>query len=123
MKLGAFSVSLAVKDLKISKEFYENMGFTVFAGAMESNYLIMKNEDTLIGLFFGMFENNILTFNPGWDQNAQVVENFDDVRKIQKTLKDKGVKLEKEADQSTKGPASAVFYDPDGNTILIDQHV
>lgn len=123
MKLGAFSISLAVKDLKVSRTFYENMGFAVFAGSMESNYLIMKNEETLIGLFFGMFENNILTFNPGWNQSAQSVENFDDVREIQKTLKEKGVKLEKEADESTSGPASAVFYDPDGNTILIDQHV
>jgi len=123
MKLGAFSVSLAVKDLKISRQFYENMGFAVFAGSMESNYLIMKNEDTLIGLFFGMFENNILTFNPGWNQSAQALETYDDVRAIQKTLKAKGVTMEKEADESTSGPASAVFYDPDGNTILIDQHV
>lgn len=123
MKLGAFSVSLAVKDLKVSKQFYENMGFSVFAGSMESNYLIMKNEDSLIGLFFGMFENNILTFNPGWDQSAQAVENFDDVREIQKTLKGTGLKIETEVDQNTEGPASILFYDPDGNAILIDQHV
>ena len=123
MKLGAFSVSLAVKDLKVSRQFYENMGFAVFAGSMESNYLIMKNEQTLIGLFYGMFENNILTFNPGWDQNAQLVEGFDDVREIQKTLRQHGVKFEKEADESTTGPGSLVFFDPDGNSILFDQHV
>lgn len=123
MKLGAFSVSLAVKDLKVSRQFYENMGFAVFAGSMESNYLIMKNEQTLIGLFYGMFENNILTFNPGWDQNAHLVEGFDDVRDIQKTLRQHGVKFEKEADENTTGPGSLVFFDPDGNSILFDQHV
>ena len=123
MKLGAFSVSLAVKDLKASKQFYENLGFSVFAGEMERNYLIMKNGDTNIGLFQGMFENNILTFNPGWDTNAKNLDTFKDVREIQKVLKKKGVSLVSEADESTTGPASFVFLDPDGNTILIDQHV
>lgn len=123
MKLGAFSVSLNVKDLQVSKDFYEKLGFSVFAGAMASNYLIMKNGPTLIGLFQGMFENNILTFNPGWDASANTLEEFADVRKIQQDLKTKGVKLETEADLSTKGPASVVLLDPDGNTILLDQHV
>lgn len=123
MKLGAFSISLAVKDLGASKQFYENLGFTVFAGDMERNYLIMKNGNALVGLFQGMFENNILTFNPGWDENAHTLEAFDDVRAIQKDLQDKGIKLEREADESTSGPASIVIMDPDGNAILIDQHV
>jgi predicted lactoylglutathione lyase len=123
MKLGAFSVSLSVKDLETSKQFYENLGFSVFAGEKERNYLIMKNEDTIIGLFQGMFENNILTFNPGWDENASKLEEFDDVRDIQQTLKQKGVALLSEADESSTGPASFMFMDPDGNTILIDQHV
>lgn len=123
MKLGAFSVSLSVKNIKISKEFYENLGFKIFAGDIEQNYLIMKNEDTLIGLFQGMFENNILTFNPGWDANANALENFDDVRTIQKQLKDKKIKLEKEVEPNSQGPESITFFDPDGNTILIDQHV
>mgnify|MGYP001819673670 CR=1 FL=1 len=123
MKLGAFSISLSVKDIKASKQFYEQLGFTVFAGDMEKNYLIMKNEDSLIGLFQGMFENNILTFNPGWDANAQKLEHFDDVRDIQKQLKEKGVNLEREADATTTGPASITLLDPDGNAILIDQHV
>lgn len=123
MKLGAFSVSLSVKDIIKSKEFYENLGFAVFAGDLEKNYLIMKNDSSLIGLFQGMFENNILTFNPGWDANANKLDNFDDVREIQKRLKGKGVKLEKEADEESTGPASFVLLDPDGNAILIDQHV
>ncbi|MBS9464349.1 VOC family protein [Flagellimonas sp. 389] len=123
MKLGAFSISLAVKNLEVSKEFYETLGFTVFAGELERNYLILKNENTLIGLFQGMFENNILTFNPGWDANAQNLDSFDDVRDIQKHLKENGVTLAKEVDESSKGPASFVVTDPDGNTILIDQHV
>lgn len=123
MKLGAFSISLAVKDLEVSKYFYEKLGFAVFAGGMEQNYLIMKNEDSLVGLFHGMFENNILTFNPGWDQNAGTLESFDDVRDIQKDLKNHGIKLETEADESTTGPGSIVLTDPDGNAILIDQHV
>ncbi len=123
MKLGAFSVSLAVKDLKISKEFYEALGFSVFAGDMERNYLIMKNGNALVGLFQGMFEKNILTFNPGWDENAAKLENFDDVRAIQKELKAKGLKLNGEVDESTSGPGGFMLLDPDGNPILIDQHV
>lgn len=123
MKLGAFSNSLAVKDIHKSKTFYETLGFTVFAGEIEKNYLIMKNGNALIGLFQGMFENNIMTFNPGWDESANKLDDFDDVRSIQKHLKDHGVKLETEADESTSGPASFVVLDPDGNAILIDQHV
>lgn len=123
MKLGAFSVSLAVKDLKASKVFYETLGFTVFAGDLKSNYLIMKNQSTLIGLFQGMFENNILTFNPGWDQDANLLEDFDDVRVIQKHLKSKNVTFASEIDAPDSGPASFVILDPDGNAILVDQHV
>lgn len=123
MKLGAFSISLSVKDLEISKAFYENLGFSVFAGDMKMNYLIMKNGDALIGLFQGMFDKNIITFNPGWDQNASSDDNFDDVRQIQDNLKSKNIKLETEVDISTKGPASIMVTDPDGNSILIDQHV
>ncbi|MBK8968223.1 MAG: VOC family protein [Lewinellaceae bacterium] len=123
MKLGAFSISLAVKDIHASKQFYENLGFTVFAGDIARNYLIMKNGNALIGLFQGMFPNNILTFNPGWDENAQKLAEFDDVREIQRQLKSKNVKLENEADESTSGPASIVLIDPDGNAVLLDQHV
>lgn len=123
MKLGAFSISLAVKDINKSKVFYETLGFSVFAGQLEKNYLIMKNGNSLIGLFQGMFENNILTFNPGWDENANTIDDFDDVRTIQQHLKENHIKLEQEADESTSGPASMVFFDPDGNTILIDQHI
>lgn len=122
MNVGAFSMSLSVKDLKASKEFYENMGFTVFGGGMNQNYLIMKNGNALIGLFQGMFQGNIITFNPGWDENAKDVANFNDVREIQKHLKSKGVKLSSEADENTKGPASIMLSDPDGNLILFDQH-
>jgi len=123
MSLGAFSVSLAVKDLAVSKEFYEKLGFSVFGGGMERNYLIMKNGNALVGLFQGMFENNILTFNPGWDENAQLVDGFKDVRAIQKDLKAQGVKFETEADEAASGPGSFVVLDPDGNAILVDQHV
>ncbi|TMM29676.1 VOC family protein [Polaribacter aestuariivivens] len=123
MKLGAFSISLAVKDIHKSKEFYEKLGFTVFAGQIEKNYLILKNGNSLVGLFQGMFDNNILTFNPGWDESANKLEEFDDVRTIQQHLKTAGVKLETEADETTSGPASFVVLDPDGNAILIDQHV
>lgn len=123
MKLGAFSISLAVKDIKASKSFYETLGFSVFAGDIERNYLIMKNGNALVGLFQGMFENNILTFNPGWDENANSLQNFDDVRDIQKTLKSAGIKLESEADENSSGPASFVVLDPDGNPVLIDQHI
>lgn len=123
MKLGAFSISLSVKDIIVSKQFYETLGFSVFAGDMDKKYLIMKNGNALVGLFQGMFENNILTFNPGWDENASKLESFDDVRSIQKHLKNTGLKLESEADVNTSGPASLMVLDPDGNTILIDQHV
>jgi catechol 2,3-dioxygenase-like lactoylglutathione lyase family enzyme len=123
MKLGAFSISLTVKDLKVSKDFYEKLGFTQFGGDMDKNYLIMKNGNALVGLFQGMFTHNILTFNPGWDENANQLAEFDDVREIQKSLKSSGIKLENEADETTSGPASCVLFDPDGNTILIDQHV
>jgi predicted lactoylglutathione lyase len=122
MKLGAFSTSLNVKNLKQSKEFYENLGFKTFAGGMEQNYIIMKNENALIGLFQGMFEGNILTFNPGWDENAKNIENYNDIRDIQKHLKANGLKLITEADEKTEGPASLMLSDPDGNVILLDQH-
>lgn len=122
MKLGAFSISLSVKDLNVSKQFYENLGFAVFAGGMEQKYLIMKNDNALVGLFQGMFEGNILTFNPGWDENADNIAQFDDVRKIQRILKDKDIQLATEADEKTDGPASIMLTDPDGNLILIDQH-
>lgn len=123
MQLGAFSISLSVKDLSVSRDFYESLGFSVFGGAMEQNYLIMKSGSTLIGLFHGMFEGNIMTFNPGWDQDAQALEAFDDVREIQKHLKAQGIKLESEADETSKGPANAILKDPDGNVIMLDQHV
>ena len=124
MKLGTFSISLSVKDIQASKDFYEKLGFTQFAGNIEQNYLIMKNGDTIIGLFQGMFEKNILTFNPGWDQNAQPLDSFDDVRAIQADLESKEVKLERTIDENnTSGPASITIIDPDGNPILIDQHV
>ncbi|WP_407402364.1 VOC family protein [Chryseobacterium sp.] len=122
MKLGAFSISLSVKDLQKSKDFYEKLGFIQMNGSMESNYLIMKNETTLIGLFQAMFDGNILTFNPGWDQNAKEVECFDDVREIQKQLLESNIVLDKVADESTSGPAHIYLKDPDGNMILIDQH-
>ncbi len=121
-KLGAFSISLSVKDLKTSKEFYEKFGFNAFAGSMEQNYLIMKNDNALIGLFQGMFEGNILTFNPGWDEDASNVESFTDIRDIQKQLKTSGLTLLSEADEKTEGPASLMITDPDGNLILLDQH-
>jgi len=123
MKLGAFSTSLTVKDIHVSKAFYEHLGFSVFAGDLEKNYLIMKNGSSLIGLFQGMFDNNILTFNPGWDENANKLEDFDDIRAIQKQLKNKGIPLITEADEKTTGPANFIILDPDGNTILVDQHV
>ena len=123
MNLGAFSISLNVKDIHKSKAFYESLGFQVFAGDIARNYLIMKNGDSLIGLFQGMFENNILTFNPGGDSSAKTLDEFDDVRKIQQSLKEKGISLATEADETTTGPANFMVIDPDGNTILIDQHV
>lgn len=122
MKLGAFSASLSVKDINASKKFYEDLGFSVLAGDIEKNYLIMKNGNALIGLFQGMFENNILTFNPGWDESGQNTDSFDDVRAIQKDLKSKGATLITEADETSEGPASFMISDPDGNVILIDQH-
>lgn len=123
MQLGAFSVSLNVKDLAVSRQFYEQLGFAVFAGGPQQHYLIMKNGDTLIGLFQGMFEGNILTFNPGWDQSAQPVTPFDDVRDIQRQLKSRGIRPVSEADETGSGPASCMLTDPDGNMIYIDQHV
>jgi lactoylglutathione lyase len=123
MQLGAFSVSLAVKDLEASRQFYGKLGFAPFAGEASQGWLILKNGDHVIGLFQGMFEKNILTFNPGWDQNAKPVGSFTDVRELQRRLKDDGVQFLTEADASTTGPASFVVADPDGNAILVDQHV
>lgn len=122
MNLGAFSVSLAVKDLAVSQSFYENLGFSAMGGDPAHGYVIMKNGDHLVGLFQGMFEGNILTFNPGWDQNAQETEAFTDIRVLQKALKAKGLELISEADDTTSGPASFTLKDPDGNVILVDQH-
>jgi len=115
-------MSLNVKDLKSSKEFYEKLGFTQLGCAMEQNYVIMKNGNALVGLFQGMFEGNVITFNPGWDENGKNISKFDDVRVIQKHLKDNNIKLTLEADEKTKGPAFIMLNDPDGNAILIDQH-
>ncbi len=123
MELGAFSVSLAVKDLEASRQFYEKLGFTRFAGDPAQHWLILKNGDRVIGLFQGMFERNILTFNPGWDQDAQPLAAFTDVRELQRRLRADGVAFATEADESTSGPASFVVVDPDGNPILFDQHV
>lgn len=122
MDLGAFSVSLAVKDLAVSQAFYEKLGFKQFGGDVQQNWLIMKNGSHLIGLFQGMFEKNMLTFNPGWDQDAGELPAFTDIRELQRHLKKKGVALDSEADESTTGPASIMLADPDGNPILIDQH-
>jgi predicted lactoylglutathione lyase len=122
MQLGAFSVSLNVKDLAVSKAFYQKLGFEPFGGDESQNWLIMKNDQHIIGLFQGMFDSNIMTFNPGWDQNAQNLDNFEDVRQLQKSLKAQGLTLMSEADDSTTGPASIMLTDPDGNPILIDQH-
>jgi lactoylglutathione lyase len=123
MELGAFSISLAVKDLEASRAFYEKFGFTVFGGDAAQNWLILKNGDHVIGLFQGMFEKNILTFNPGWDQNAGKLDTFTDVRELQRQLKAQGVELQSEADETTTGPAHFIAVDPDGNSILVDQHV
>jgi len=122
MDLGSFSVSLAVKDLATSKGFYENLGFESVGGDPQQNWLIMKNGDHVLGLFQGMFEENILTFNPGWDQGGNELDSFTDVRELQRQLKDRGIALSSEADESTSGPASLMLSDPDGNQILIDQH-
>ena len=123
MKLGAFSVSLSVKDLEASKTFYEKLGFRNIMGEVSQNWLIMRNGDHTIGLFQGMFEKNLMTFNPGWDKDAKTLESFTDVRELQKEIKVNGLKLESEADEGTTGPASLMLIDPDGNPILIDQHV
>ena len=123
MELGAFSISLAVKDINASKVFYEKLGFKEFMGDISQNWLILKNGEHTIGLFQGMFERNTLTFNPGWDSNAQKLDTFTDVRELQNQLKAQGVELMSEADESTKGPASFMVVDPDGNPILVDQHV
>jgi catechol 2,3-dioxygenase-like lactoylglutathione lyase family enzyme len=123
MDLGSFSVSLAVKNLSVSKEFYEKLGLEVFAGDANQGWLIMKGPSCVIGLFQGMFERNILTFNPGWDSSAQPLDSFTDVREIQEKLKAAGIEFASEADEATTGPASFVILDPDGNPILVDQHV
>ena len=123
MDLGAFSISLTVKDLQISQEFYEKLGFEVFAGDASQNWLILKNGDHVIGLFQGMFDKNTLTFNPGWDQNAEILDGFMDVREIQQALKEQGVEFVSEADESASGPASFIILDPDGNPILVDQPI
>jgi catechol 2,3-dioxygenase-like lactoylglutathione lyase family enzyme len=123
MQLGAFSISLAVKDLAASRSFYEKFGFQAFAGDPSQNWLILKNGAHVIGLFQGMFERNMLTFNPGWDSNAQALATFTDVRELQRQLKEQGVPLVSEADESTAGPAHFIAVDPDGNPTLVDQHV
>ncbi len=123
MKLGAFSISLAVKDIETSKLFYEKLGFTSFGGNIAQRWLIMKNGNAIIGLFQGMFEKNILTFNPGWDENAGKLETFDDIRIIQQDLKSKDVAFSSEAEEHTTGSASFIVIDPDGNPVLVDQHV
>ncbi len=123
MELGTFSVSLAVKDIQASRAFYEKLGFKVFAGNASQNWLILKNGAHAIGLFQGMFEKNILTFNPGWDSNASKLNTFTDVRELQRQLKAQGVQLTTEADETSTGPASFTTVDPDGNPILVDQHV
>ena len=123
MDLGNFSVSLAVKDLEASRKFYEKLGFKEFGGDASQNWLILKNGDHVIGLFQGMFEKNILTFNPGWDNNAQQLPSFTDIRELQRQLKAQGVEFQQEADEATSGPASFMTEDPDGNTILVDQPV
>jgi catechol 2,3-dioxygenase-like lactoylglutathione lyase family enzyme len=123
MELGAFSISLTVKDIEASRAFYEKFGFEVFGGDASQNWLILKNGSCVIGLFQGMFEKNMLTFNPGWDSDARELDAFTDVRDLQRQLKAQGVELISEADESTTGPASFVAMDPDGNPILVDQHV
>ena len=123
MDLGNFSVSLAVKDIAASRAFYEKLGFAVFLGDQAKHWLIMKNGEHVIGLFQGMFDKNVLTFNPGWDSNARQLPEFTDVRELQRRLKKSGVAMLSEADESTTGPASFMVADPDGNTILVDQHV
>ena len=123
MQLGTFSVSLNVKDIQTSKSFYEDLGFEVFGGDISENWIIMRNGNCTIGLFQGMFEKNTLTFNPGWDENATEIDSFSDVRDLQRQLKAKGIKIETEVDENSSGPAFFTIVDPDGNPILIDQHV
>ena len=123
MELGAFSMSLAVKDIQASHAFYAKLGFEQVGGDIKQNWLILRNGDHTIGLFQGMFEKNSLTFNPGWDKHAGKLDSFTDIRELQKSLKGKGVEFESEADESTTGPASFILIDPDGNPILVDQHV
>ncbi|MCA9130810.1 MAG: VOC family protein [Planctomycetales bacterium] len=123
MQLGNFSVSLTVKDIGVSKSFYEKLGFTQVAGNLDQRWVVLKNGDTKIGLFQGMFDKNTMTFNPGWDANGEKIESFLDVREIQKRLLDAGVELTTKADPDSTGPAHIAFVDPDGNPILIDQHV
>ncbi len=123
MNLGAFSISLNVKDIQKSKSFYETLGFQVLGGDITQNWLILKNESCVIGLFQGMFEKNILTFNPGWNQNAENLDSYSDIRDLQKQLKEKGIKMLAEANETSEGPASFTIEDPDGNPILVDQHV
>ena len=122
MELGAFSISLTVKDLAVSREFYEKLGFQVTGGGEEHNYLILANGETILGLFHGMFDRNILTFNPGWNQSAEMLDEFTDVRELQKKLREQGIEFTATADESTTGPASFALLDPDGNPILVDQH-
>jgi catechol 2,3-dioxygenase-like lactoylglutathione lyase family enzyme len=123
MELGAFSVSLAVKNIDTSRVFYEKFGFKVMGGDASQNWLILRNSNHTIGLFQGMFEKNTLTFNPGWDDNAQEIDSFTDIRDLQRQLKSKGVDLLIEADEESSGPASFVAIDPDGNPVLVDQHI
>lgn len=123
MRLGNFSTSLTVKDLHASKAFYEKLDFEVVGGDIDQNWLILQNGDTTIGLFQGMFDSNILTFNPGWNERSETLEGFDDVREIQSTLKERGIDLIAEADPEGDGPASFLLADPDGNHIMVDQHV
>jgi catechol 2,3-dioxygenase-like lactoylglutathione lyase family enzyme len=123
MRLGNFSVSLAVKDIHRSRAFYEKLGFRAIAGEVESNWLILQNDTSTIGLFQGMFEKNSLTFNPGWDRACNTLPDFDDVRDIQTALKAHGLELAVQADEASTGPAHLCVIDPDGNPILIDQHV
>ncbi len=123
MQLGNFSISLAVKDLQVSKAFYEKLGFSSFGGEETQGWLIMRNDNCIVGLFQGMFDNNIMTFNPGWDADANTLDSYTDVRELQRQLKESGIMFQVEADENTTGPASFVIEDPDGNTILFDQHV
>ena len=123
MKIGNFSLSLAVKDIAASRAFYEGLGFTAFHDQSEQGWMILKNGNCTLGLFQGMFEDNIMTFNPGWDENGEPADDFTDIREIQRRMKESGVAMVQEADESSSGPASCIFADPDGNQILLDQHV